>query len=351
MNKQTATTDTALLSPVRRAANTKGGLHSIVMEVVDMVDNPGMSVAQLGKVIASHRSLKDRVLRIANSPVYAVPGRVSSVQSAITLLGFNILRDTVTHLLVYSAMRSMVNAVVHYEEFWKHSVSCGIAASILAQRFAPEHVDDAFVAGLFHDIGILLLSQADDPDPLLFARRKGLAAMGELAHEDVGAWLAEEWQLGDHIAEAIRHHHAPGKAAVHPELAATLHIADVLCAQLDLGLLHHDTTAEFLPEAADILGIPAASLTREGLAEETAMLHNNLATAPEFHVLVERVKASLVEGLGQLPEKQRLTFALYYLEGLTFADVARVLRVTEQDVHVLHGEALSALSEILHQSI
>lgn len=328
-----------------------GGIHSVVMEVVEMVENPAMSVAKLGKVIASHRGLSERVLRIANSPLYAIPGRVSSVNSAITLLGLNALRDTVITLLVHGAMRSMVNAVVHFEQFWNHSISCGVTARILAKRFAAGHEDGAFIAGLFHDMGVLMLGQGGEPDALRLARMKVRTVPAGSAHEEVGSWIAEEWQLGEEIAEAIRFHHAPGRARVNPRLTATVHVADVLCAHMQTPVLQHDTTAEYLDEALDLLGIEPSSLHPESLAEETNMILSDVAAAPDFAGMVLHLKNALVEAIGSLPERQRLTFALYYLEGLGFPEIARVLRLTESEVRALHTEALAVLGRIIHDSI
>jgi len=345
---QTPGQETAVRAEARPGAGK--GLHSVVMEVVDMVENPSMSVSQLGKVIATHRGLSERVLRIANSPVYAIPGRVSTVQSAITLLGFNVLRDTVITLLVRGAMRSMVNALIHYEQFWNHSISCGVASRFLARRFAPEIADDAFVAGLFHDMGIILLSQNSEPDALRLARMKTRTLQAGSAHEEVGSWLAEEWQLGEQIAEAIRFHHAPGKAVLNPTLTAIVHVADVLCAGLHLGVLQHDASAEILEEALEILQVEGSSLRFENLTAEAAAIRSDVEAAPDFAGMVERLKNALVEGLSALAERQRLTFALYYLEGLSFPEIARVLRASEGEVRALHAEALSALGQIIQES-
>jgi HD-like signal output (HDOD) protein len=322
------------------------------MEVMAMVDDPVMSVAQLGKVIASHQELSERVLRIANSPIHALPARVQSLASAITLLGFNSLRDTVIRILVHGAMRTMVHTLIHYEEFWHHSISCGTAARILARRFCPERGDGAFVAGLFHDTGILLLAQGEAGDLTRLARLTNGATAGTPArHEAIGAWLATQWHLGDDIAEAIACHHTPGDATVAPRLAATVHVADVLCSRLQLGELPHDGGGDFAPEALEILGVDAQELSLENLADEAALIRSDLAAAPDFRALAESLKNALVEGIGALPEKQRLTFALHYLEGLSLGDIARVLRVSDADVQSLHAAAIDTLSGIIQDRI
>lgn len=327
------------------------GLRSVVMEIMAMVDDPALSVSHLGRVISSHEELSERVLRIANSPLYAIPARIQSVTSAITFLGFNALRDTVVKILVHGAMRIMVNALVQYEEFWNHSISCGIAARILAHRFCRDQADSAFLAGLFHDTGIVLLAQANTAEGMRIAHLSQTAGMPVTRHEDLGSWLAREWHLGDDITEAIACHHRPGDARKAPRLAATVHVADVLSARMQLGLLQHDADARFSQEALTILGVEAGALDPDNLQDEAARIRSDLAAAPDFRVLSETLKNALVDGIGSLPEKQRLTFALHYLEGLSLRDVARVLRIDEADVRNLHAAAIETLSGIIQDRI
>ena len=324
---------------------------SLVMEVVTMVEDPTMSVSQLGKVIGSNRALSDRVLRRANSAVLAIPQRVLNVDRAITLLGFDALRDMMLRYFVNTAFRRLVNSVVQYEDFWNHAISCGVASRILARRFAPDCVDGAFVAGLFHDIGFLLLQpetgQAFGPD----VTGKGGLSGDMKSHEEIGARLAGQWDLGEEIAEAIRCHHAPGEARLNPPLAATVHIADVLCCKLDIGRSLFDKVETFDPEALAIVHADESTLGLDSIREDALLIRAGVAHAPKFQDLVHAIRRALVDAMGALPGSERLVVALYYQEGLTLAEISRVLGRTEDNIKRLHAAALTALSRVIHDCL
>jgi len=321
---------------------------SLVMEVVTMVEDPTMSVSRLGKVIGSNRALSDRVLRRANSAVLAIPQRVSNVDHAITLLGFDALRDMMLRYFVNTAFRKLVNSVVQYEDFWNHAVSCGVASRILARRFAPEHIEGAFVAGLFHDIGFLLLQPETGEAFGADVTGKGGSSVTRESHEDIGAWLAGQWNLGEEIAEAIRCHHGPGSARLNPPLAATVHIADVLCCKLDIGRSLFDTVEVFDPEALAIVHADESTLSLDNTGEEALLIRAGVAHAPKFQDLVHAIRRALVDAMGALPDSERLVMALYYQEGLTLAEIGRVIGGTEEDIKRLHAAALTALSGVIH---
>ncbi len=316
-----------------------------------MVRDPTMSVSQLGKVIRSSRALSDRVLRRANSSMFSIPQRVSSVDQAITLLGFDTLRDMMLRYFVNTAFRRLVHSVVRYESFWNHSISCGVAARILALRFVPASVDAAFVAGLFHDMGFLLLQTEGNPTFGPDIGGKGGLSLDGKTHEELGGWLADQWQLGEEIAEAVRFHHSPGMASLNPALTATVHIADVLCYRLDIGRSPFDSVETFDPAALELLHLEESDLGPNCIEEETKLIRADIEKAPKFDALVEAVKQALVDALGAFPNSERLALTLHYQEGLTMAEIGRVLGTTEERARSLHGDALLALTNVIHDCI
>ena len=112
-----------------------------------MMRNPATNISKLVTLIADAPVLRDRVLRVANSPVLGIPGRVSNLSYAITLLGFDALRETVMHLLALGSFRQLVSLLVEYEQFWDHSISCAVASRIMALRVGRCSPADAFTAG------------------------------------------------------------------------------------------------------------------------------------------------------------------------------------------------------------
>ncbi len=322
------------------------GLSPLVHQILHVMRDPAASVARLSAIVASDQRLSESVLRSANSPLLAIPQRVATVSNAITLLGFDALRDSVMRMVVTGAFRSLVDLFTAYGEFWNHSVSCGIVARMLARRSGAVSEDDAFVAGLFHDLGMIIPRGRDEG--ILPGVEPGVETG---THEGIGAWLAEHWGLSARIQEAIHLHHHPAAAVVDPLLTATVHTADVLCRRLEVGRYAADPDLGFDPAALDLLGLQEKDLTVENLTEDMRVIRAGMAEAPGFSSIVASVKNSLVDSIGGLPYQERLTLALCYQEGLSFEEVAHLLGNSATEVNDLHDRALDALSAIVRDCV
>lgn len=322
------------------------GLSPLVHQILHVMRDPAASVARLSAIVSSDQRLSENVLRIANSPLLALPQRVSTVSNAITLLGFDALRDSVMRMVVTGAFRSLVDLFTAYGEFWNHSISCGIVARMLARRSGVVSEDDAFVAGLFHDLGMIVPRGRDEG--ILQGVETGIETG---THEGIGAWLAEHWGLSARIQEAIRLHHDPSAAVVDPRLTATVHTADVLCRRLEVGRYAADPDTGFDPAALRLLELQEEELTVEHLTEDVRVIRAGMAEAPGFASIVASVKNSLVESIGGLPYPERLTLALCYQEGLSFEEVANLLGNSATEVNNLHDRALEALSAIVRDCV
>src|SRR5512147_1871640 len=103
----------------------------LLEQVLELMRDPAASVSQLGAIVETDRDLSERILQRANSPVFAMPSRIATVSEAITLLGFEALRDTLMRMVVSGAFRTMVSLFAQYEGFWRHSIACGLAARLL----------------------------------------------------------------------------------------------------------------------------------------------------------------------------------------------------------------------------
>ncbi len=326
------------------------GLPPLVSEVLALIGNPASSVAQLGAVVASDRALSERILRIANSPVLGIPSRVSTVSHAVTLLGFEALRETVMRMVVTGAFRNMVEFFTHYEEFWSHSIACGLFARMLARKQPRVNATDAYVAGLFHDIGMIVPEGVDTPASLRGAtdQESGLVAAH---HQETGARLALQWGFDERVVEAIRHHHQPAAATLDPHLTSIVHVADVLCRHVPVGRFSADPEPVCDPIALRHLEMSEADVTPENLDQEIAGIVKEMAHAPSFEQLVAAVKQSLVDGISGLPYRERLTLALCYQEGLRVEEVADLMGTTADDIRVLLDRGLSALATLIHSSM
>ena len=322
----------------------------LLEQVLELMRDPASSVSQLGAIVATDRDLSERLIQRANSPVLALPSRVATVSEAITLLGFEALRDTLMRVVVSGALHTVVSLFSQYEQFWRHSIACGLAARLLAAKHGLVPPTDAFIAGLFHDLGLIIPAGSVDSS-LRSVLQNAHPPASPADHEQAGAALVQRWGLGERIVEAVRCHHRPAEAVADPALTATVHIADVLCHRMEIGAYGADHIGPIAPGALALLGLTAEDLVVERLTEETALLKRDLEKAPSFDRLVSALRSSLVDAVGKLPYQERLALALCYQEGLTMSEVAKLMGVTEPEAQQVHDTALGRLASIIHDCV
>lgn len=202
-------------------------LPPIAAQVLQIAEGDTFSAHELAQAISSDPALTARVLRVANSAYYGFPRRITTIRDAVVLLGFRQVRST---LLATAAIRSMPS----YDDidagaFWRHSITVGLLAELLA-RHEGAHQDEAFTAGVLHNVGRLALQQAR---PEAFRHAVELAAArGISLHEaerhifgftdaEVGGALACHWRFPEHLATAIgRHALEPADVSDQGTLAA-----------------------------------------------------------------------------------------------------------------------------------
>jgi len=314
---------------------------SFAVEVLTRLGDPSMSVGQLARLIGSNPSISRQLLRVANSPLSGPHQRVESVDAAIMLLGFETLRRTMTTQLVSGAVRNVVNTVVGQESFWNHSLGCALTARLLARKFAPSQLGEAFLGGLFHDVGHLV---AHHRLPILPATDlSGRPADAGLPHEELGARLAAQWDLGEDVREAILFHHRPSAARRNPVLTATVHLADAVTHQIEMCRSTVEPELRLDRSAMAILWANESDLNPVALERG---LRGSRGRASLEEVIAD-VRDSLLDGIGSLEEPERLTLALHYQEGLSFEDIGRILQCGTSQVHRDHSNALTKLGSIL----
>ncbi|HUN65393.1 MAG TPA: HDOD domain-containing protein [Bacteroidota bacterium] len=239
-------------------------LPAVAKTVTDLADDPRTSAAKLGKIISADQALTAKVLKIANSPFYGYPKRISTVQFAIIVMGFEVLKELVTGISLVSSIEKDGDEAFEGTQFWEHSISTGSIAHRLAQDLGYRVSGEVFVAGLLHDMGVTVLHRyfnKDFHEVREMVRNTGCRYLEAeeqvlgVTHADVGGWLAERWNLPDHLAEAIRFHHTPSVAAKNPELAALTHCADMLANRISPAPADFDRGNECDDEACRLLGL------------------------------------------------------------------------------------------------
>lgn len=236
-----------VIDPVelRRRVKQLPALPQAATQVLASLRDEHAGVERCAEQLSHDAALAARVLRLANSAFYGVPGRVGNIGDAIQLLGRRTVSAVITTAAVSAQIPSGACPGFDHGVFWRHTMATALAAQQIARLLVLDD-DIAFTAGLMHDMGRLALAayypspfaaaiaaaRADDA-PLLRAERAVLS----IDHAAVGALLAEQWHFPPDVARAIAEHHdLPGVDAGHgrPTIAEIVHVADAVAHALDL---------------------------------------------------------------------------------------------------------------------
>ncbi|MCK9485936.1 MAG: HDOD domain-containing protein [Dehalococcoidia bacterium] len=204
------------------------GLDALVEEIADLRPLPAVaalvlqiaegerfSAHELAQAISSDPALTARVLRLANSAYYGFPRQITTVRDAVVILGFRQVRAAALTTCAIQALYP--DEALDARAFWQHAVTVGMLTEMLA-RSAQQHQDEAFTAGVLHNIGRLALVQTL---PSAFEDARRLAARSRIPlHQaqqallgytdaEVGGALALHWQFPAHLSIAIASHPRP----------------------------------------------------------------------------------------------------------------------------------------------
>lgn len=253
-------------------------LPDIVQRVSETASNPEASASMLADVIATDGSISAKLLRLANSPAFGFSRKISQIQQAIALLGFNETKALVMSVAVFDFLAE--NADLDFKAYWNHSFSCATLSRRLARSVKASEIETAFVAGLLHDVGKVALAMKL---PGKQKKVSELCATGDmtlsraeeavfgLTHAEVGYLLGEHWFLPSNLTDAIRYHH-PHEPDVRPTvLSQIVHLADIFCKLVPSDLKEIEEFDSGVKQVLESLGL-SESVFREALRDfsETA---------------------------------------------------------------------------------
>ena len=258
-------------------------LPSTVTQALKLIEEPNVSIREVVAVISVDQALTARILSWGNSAFYGFAHPATTLYEAIPRLGF---RRTKNILFTLSYSNLLARRLAGYNlgkgELWRHALAVGMVSQRLAERVGYPAPDEAYIAGLLHDIGKLMLDQyfKVNWDHLLeLGQRHNLSLIEAeehllgLNHAQVGGELARKWELPLRLVEAIAYHHTPTSANTAPRLAAIVQVADNICLRLNIGLPHPD----FLPDLSSE-GLRLLSLECEDVDQLTRLYREMLTT-------------------------------------------------------------------------
>ena len=204
------------LDEVVARVNEISTLPHIAMKVMEVANDADSSAIDMKNVIETDPALSARVLRCVNSSAFGLRDKVSNLQRAISFLGLKQIRSLALTASV-AELFAKDEAIGPYTRrgLWKHLVAVGVCARLIAMRQAVADFEDAFVAGLLHDIGIVLEDQyvhdhfrcavndLGDGKTLVEVERNHLG----FDHAKLGTKVAESWRFSERVKTAIGFHH------------------------------------------------------------------------------------------------------------------------------------------------
>jgi putative nucleotidyltransferase with HDIG domain len=221
-------------------------IPSVFIAVNKMLSDPRTSASDVGLAVSSDQVITSKILKIANSAFYGFSSRVNTISHAVAVLGFSSTKNVVLTTGVLSALNIKTPIKgFNLTAFWKHSVAVGAIAKLIIKEINPQNQEEAFIAGLLHDIGKLILAVCapeDFAECLNFAVNKNclfLDAENELLgtnHAEIAGLVGDKWKLPPEIATVIINHHKDLEASKeHANLVAIVKLADVLARGLQFG--------------------------------------------------------------------------------------------------------------------
>ena len=244
-------------------------LPTIVFELNQHLQNPETSIARVSETIEKDQAMALKILKLVNSVFYGFRSKVSDIKNAVVLLGFNAVRNAIVSVSVVNALpKTLLFQDFEMIDFWKHSLAVAVASKSIAQKAGVDSPDNCFVGGLLHDVGKVILAQYFKDDfakvwtrmtneylPFYEAEQQELS----VDHTQIGAYLADRWQLPQGLTDAIRWHHNFQPDNGNAGFIINIHLADILVnsydenpdCTLDMGAMHPEVVKFLMAQMGD----------------------------------------------------------------------------------------------------
>ncbi len=233
-------------------------IPKVLKKLLGVIENPKISLNEISSFIANDPALTIKVLKMVNSPIYGFPGRISSVNQAVILLGLTVVKGLLLGVSVFELMQKTMIGL------WEHSLGTAIVSRLIAQKKGMKEPDELSVNGLLHDIGkvLLVLQYPDLYEKAIAASDSNGISIYEAerlffgtTHSNVGSWMAQKWRFPPNLTEVIEYHHKPHLSKKAPMEAAIIHFADILVRARGFGFAGDYHLMPVRPETWDLLAL------------------------------------------------------------------------------------------------
>jgi len=230
---------TVTLDQVVQRIDEISSLPHVAMKVMEVANDPDSGAADLKEAMECDPALCARVLRCVNSSAYAVRGKITNLQHAIAYLGLKQVRNLALTAAVSELFKGNEKIVTYRRsDLWRHLVAVGICARMIALRLGFRNFEDMFLAGLLHDLGIVL---EDQHAHLGF--RKAISSLEEgktltaveqehlgFDHTELGEKIAAQWRFPEPVCAAARYHHVSvNYRGEHVDVVRCVEVSNLIC--------------------------------------------------------------------------------------------------------------------------
>jgi putative nucleotidyltransferase with HDIG domain len=232
----------------------------IISTLMNLTSDLNTDIEKISKAILADQSLTAKVLKISNSSFYGRAREVKTLREAIVILGFMTLHSLVIATSTQGLYRKSIDDGVS-DKLWEHAFAAAIASRMIAQTIGYHAMEEAFVAGLLHDIGKLVLAQklpkdyrqivkqVEESNGCFIEYEKNVLGFD---HTDVGTQLMMKWSFPPELANAVQFHHAPSESDdEYITLTQVINLGNFMAKKLGVGFDDH--------KADDLSQLPAAA--------------------------------------------------------------------------------------------
>ncbi|MGK9477072.1 HDOD domain-containing protein [Melioribacter sp. OK-6-Me] len=234
----------------------------VIAEVSQMLDNEMTSASDLCKVISRDQALAAKILAVANSPLYGLPRRVSTIEFAVVIIGFDHIKNILLALSLLDTFKVRNAKDWNHQDYWRHSILTATGAKRIADDLRYPRSGEVFTAGLLHDLGLVILYKYmnyDYKQIIELVENQGLSFLEAenkilgYTHSHIAEFLLDKWNFPRNIVDAVVNHHTPSESEYNPVLTSLVHLTDYMTQKFNIGAFMCDNNMPLDDNILDIL--------------------------------------------------------------------------------------------------
>lgn len=247
-------------------------IPAVISQVLEVVDQPGSSMAQIADIIQYDPAVTAGVLRTCNSAFFGLRHPAESIQDAVSLLGI----DNILEIVLMQSGATVLSGEqkgygLHEGAMWKYAVSSAVIAKQIAKKLSMKNRNTIFTAALLKDIGKTVLDRfvmdsfekisalvVNDNFSFSEAEKKIIG----VDHTELGAMIAKMWKFSPKMVRIIRHHHLADVSMVKDKDIAVVYLSDCICMMIGIGVGSDGLAYRFNDQAMKVLGMAASDISK-----------------------------------------------------------------------------------------